>query len=143
MMRTLEQKLECLRNVISNSKEHILAGDPPRIYSQYIRYALDEFKDLNFFISTGASGLKRADVIHEHVIPHHLIMKKLITLDELTDEKIMAVLNKFYFICRITKDEDKRLNNEGLRSKMPNGWNEERDSVFARYEKVGISLLRL
>lgn len=144
--RTIEQKIECLRKAISNSKKHIQAGDPRRIYSQYIRYALDEFVYLNICTSTEAKakGLKRKDVIHEHVIPHSIVMNKLLELDPLTDENIMSVLNKYYIICIITKEEDKRLNAAGLRRNMPPEWNEENGSVFARYEhdKVQLSILK-
>ncbi|QBZ83030.1 hypothetical protein GHNINEIG_01071 [Hydrogenovibrio crunogenus] len=140
-MQTINQKLECLRRVINNSKEHVKAGDKTRIYSQYIRYALDEFKEINFCTSIKANGLKRKEVTHEHVVPHFFIMNKLLNLDSLTDQNILAVLNKFYIICQITKDEDKYLNAAGLRSKMPDGWNEKTDSVFARYENVGIEIL--
>lgn len=141
--RTIEQKLECLRKAISNSKEHIEAGDPTRIYSQYIRYALNQFDYLNFCASSEASGLKQ-DCIHEHVVPHAIVMAKLLALDSLTDENIMSILNKFYFICKITKEEDKRLNAAGLKSAMPKEWNSENGSIFARYEHddVGIFILK-
>jgi hypothetical protein len=46
-------------------------------------------------------------------------------------------------ICVITKEEDKRLNASGLRSKMPDGWNDKSGSVFARYQRVGISICGL
>lgn len=137
-MRTNEQKIDCIRRVLSNSKEHIRCGDPKRIYSQYIRYALDEISNLNFCISARAKGLKRKDVIHEHVVPHSIIMNKLLSLKELNNENIMDVLEKFYILCAITKEEDRLLNAAGYRSKMPDGWDEETDSVFARYEAVGI-----
>jgi len=139
-MRTTEQKLECIRKAVSNSKEHIKAKDPRRVYSQYIRYALDEVSDLNFCVSNAAKGLKRKDVIYEHVVPHSIVMNKLLSLDPLTHKNIMSVLEKYFVICAITKEEDKRLNSAGLRSKMPEGWNEHNDSVFARYETVGISI---
>jgi hypothetical protein len=138
--RTVEQKLECIRKVISNSKEHIESGDPKRVYSQYIRYALDEIKNLNFYTSKKAKGLKREDIIHEHVVPHSIVMNKLLSLKPLCNENIMEVLNKFYVLCAITKEEDKLLNAAGYRSKMPDGWNEDTDSIFARYEEVGISI---
>ena len=69
-------------------------------------------------------------------------MEKLFSLSPVTNESIMGVLSKFYIICRITKEQDKQLNAAGLRSKMPMGWNEDEDSVFARYEAVGISVVR-
>lgn len=143
--RSQEQKIECLRKAISNAKEHIQANDPRRIYSQYIRYSLDEFKDLNFYTSIEAKGLERKHVIHEHVVPHSIVMEKLLSLEVLTDENIMSVINKYYIICKITKAEDKRLNAAKLRSKMPEGWNDKTDSVFARYEQkqVNIPVIRV
>jgi len=141
-VRTTEQKLNCIKRVIANSQEHIQSGDPKRMYSQYIRYALDEISELNFYTSEKAKGLKRKDVIHDHVIPHSIVMEKLLSLDPPTNEKIMAILKRFYILCAITKDEDKTLNAAGLRSKMPDGWNEETDSVFARYEAAGILVMR-
>lgn len=138
VMRTIEQKLECIRKAISNSKEHISTNDPRRVYSQYIRYALDEVSDLNFCTSREAKGLKRKDVIHEHVVPHSFLMNKLLTLEPLTNENILSILKRYYVICAITKGEDKLLTAAGLRSKMPDGWDELNDSIYARYEKVGI-----
>lgn len=139
-MRTIEQKLECIKRVIFNTKEHIRYGDPKRMYSQYIRYALDEVSELNFCTSKRAKGLKRKDVIHEHVVPHSIVMNKLLSLETLNNENIMSVIEEFYILCAITREEDKLLNAAGYRSKMPEGWNEKTDSVFARYELVGISI---
>lgn len=67
-------------------------------------------------------------------------MSRLLSIETLSNENIMDVLKKFYILCAITKEEDKLLNSGGYRSKMPDGWNEETDSVFARYESVGISI---
>ena len=53
----------------------------------------------------------------------------------------MSVINKYYVICAITKEEDIKLNAAGLRSKMPAEWDEKNDSVFARYEAVEISII--
>lgn len=139
-MRTIEQKLECIRKVVLNSKEHIRCGDPKRVYSQYIRYALDEISYLNFCTSKKAKGLKRKEVIHEHVVPHSIVMNKLLSLETLSDENIMRITGKFYILCAITKEENELLNAHGYRSKMPDGWNEETDSVFARYKAVGIEI---
>ena len=67
-------------------------------------------------------------------------MEKLLSLEKVTPETVKSVLEKFYIICAITKDEDRKLTAAGPRSKMPEGWNEQKDSVFARYEAVGILL---
>ncbi|NWO06817.1 MAG: hypothetical protein HLX50_14305 [Alteromonadaceae bacterium] len=116
------------------------AGDPTRIYYQYVRYSLDEFRDINFYISDAAKGLSRKDVIHEHVIPHSIVMSKLLALKSLSNEDIMGIIKSYYVICVITKEEDKRLNAAGLRTKMPDGWDDKSDSVFARYQRVDISI---
>lgn len=141
-MRDMTQKLDCLRRVILNSKEHIKANDPKRIYSQYMRYAMDEFSKMNKCTSENASGANSKDVIHEHVVPHSIVMNKLLEIENLTNENILSVLQKYYVICDITREEDQLLNNAKLRSKMPRDWNEESDSIFARYEAVGISVRR-
>lgn len=91
-MRTIEQKIECIRKAVLNAQEHIREGDPRRVYSQYLRYALDEVSDLNFCVSSSAKGLKRKHVIHEHVVPHSIIMNKLLSLNPLTHETIMTVI---------------------------------------------------
>lgn len=142
-MRTIDKKLECLKKVLLNSQWHITSNDPSRIYSQYVRYALDEFKYINLHISEKAKKLKRKDVIHEHVIPHAIVMKKLLSLDQPTTDEILLIIKNYYFLCLITKDEDELLTAAGLRSKMPQGWDEGKNSVFARYEKVGIKIHKI
>lgn len=142
-MRGEEEKLNCLKKVIFNAQEHMRVGDPTRIYSQYLRYALDEFRDMNFYISENARGLFRNEVIHEHVVPHKIIMGKLLSLDCPTNCDILSIIKKYYVICRITKAEDKLLSSLGLRSKMPSGWDEESGCVFARYRYAGISVSRV
>lgn len=141
--RTLDKKIECLRKAILNSRQHRLAGDPQKIYSQYIRYALHDFEYLNICTSTEAKDPKRKDVIREHVIPHIIVMNRLLKLDSLTDDNIMEVLKKYYIICKITKEEDRRLNAAGLKKKMPTEWNEEEGCGFARYKhhEVNIEIL--
>ncbi len=140
-MRTIEQKLECLKAVICNSQRHVRAKDPRRIYSQYIRYALDEFVNLNLCSSVEARGLARKHIIYEHVVPHSIVMDRLLSLNQPTNDELLSVIRKFFIICTITREEDKRLNAAGLRSKMPEGWNDKSDSVYARYDAVGISII--
>lgn len=139
-MRTEEQKIECVRKVILNAHEHIRSGDPAKIYSQYIRYALDEFRHLNSYTSREARKPTHTGVINEHVVPHSIVMKKLLSLAPLTNETIMSVVQKYLVICVITEEEDKRLSAAGLRSKMPKGWDENNGDVFSRYQAVGISI---
>lgn len=140
--KSLGEKRECIKRVVENSQEHVLENDPKRMYSQYIRYALDEVSDLNLYVSKKASGLKRKDVIVEHVIPHSFVMNKLLALKSVTTRKILNIINKYFIVCKITREEDKLLNIAGLRSKMPEGWDEKKGDVFARYNVVGIEVVR-
>ena len=138
-MQTEQKRIECLRKALKNAHEHIEAGNRPRIYSQYIRYVLDDFRDLNFFKSEEAECLPRREVRYDHVVPHSWIMNKLLGLNSLTDESILSVLEKYFFICAISKREDKLLNDAGLRAKMPKDWDPDKGDVFERYKIAGIT----
>ena len=69
-------------------------------------------------------------------------MNRLLELDSLTDESILATLKRYFFICAISKREDKLLNDAGLRAKMPNDWDPDTDDVFERYKVAGITPTR-
>ena len=138
MTRSIEQKTECLRKAILNSREHISAGDPKRIYSQYMRYALDQFKDINAFISGEAMDMRRNETIDDHVIPHTIVMEKMISLNSLDSECIKNSVGKYFALCRISRRENMLLNEAGLKSRMPNGWDDRAADMFARYYAVGI-----
>jgi hypothetical protein len=140
--RTHEEKLECLKKVLINSLEHKRSNDPVRIYTQYIRYALEQFKNINFYESENAKAPKGKGIIHEHIIPFVVVRDKLLALHPLTIENIKSVIDKYYFTCAVTTEEDDQLTANNLKSKMPKGWIEDKDSVFARYEEVGIRFTR-
>lgn len=135
---SLDSELDMLVMVIENSRKHRDKEHRARIYSQYMRYAMDEFVNVNFHQSDEAKGKKRKDVIRDHVVPHIELMKKLFAIDKLSKDSVWEVIEKYYIICSITKEEDKRLNEADLKSKMPKDWCENEESLFARYEKVGI-----
>ena len=52
-------------------------------------------------------------------------------------ENIEELLNKYWKIVTVTKEENKKLNK--YRRKMPDGW-EPGDDAFERYKKLGIEL---
>lgn len=58
----------------------------------------------------------------------------------LTPEVIQEILEKFYHVRLVTKEEDHRLHTAGLRPKMPGDWDGE--NIWARYEAVGIKVDR-
>ena len=141
--RTEDQMLTCLRNAVLNAQAHQKAGDPTRVYSQYIRYALNQFDKQEGITLTSrkAKGKVRPFIVHDHSVPHSFVLNKLLALKNVTNLALKDVISKYYRIGVITKEEDKLLSDNGLRSKMPNGWDENNGSVYARYEEVGIKLL--
>lgn len=84
-------------------------------------------------------------VVKEHIIPIDVIKKMLMNLGpKATIKQIEKILYDFVLFATITKDEDKKLNNAGLKSKMPsdcyeNGKLKKDFNKFSRYEKVGIN----
>ena len=65
--------------------------------------------------------------------------KKNISDDEL-QKLIYELVDKYYYVALITRDENKKLSNKGYKQKMPEDW--DWDSIEARYEKVWIKIRR-
>lgn len=126
-----------------NAQAHQKAGDPTRVYSQYIRYALNQFdKQEGITLSSRkAKGKVRPFIVHDHSVPHSFVLNKLLALKNVTNQALKDVIEKYYRVGIITKEEDRLLNSNGLRSKMPKSWDGNSGSVYARYEVVGIKLL--
>jgi hypothetical protein len=79
------------------------------------------------------------NLIREHMIPKTVYFNILIDQSKkglLTKEQIFNILNKNYWTCLVTKDEDKSLSKQ-YKSKMPDDW--DGINIFVRYEKVSIN----
>jgi hypothetical protein len=76
---------------------------------------------------------------YEHLVPKQKYIQgpceELAKRGELTVEYIVQLLDKYWFVATITKEEDDRLR----RTSMHTGWDEE--NIFDRYEFAGIELL--
>lgn len=55
-----------------------------------------------------------------------------------SEEAVLQLLDRYWQIALITKEEDDALTDLGLRNKMPGGW--DGTDVFARYKAAGIVL---
>jgi len=78
-------------------------------------------------------------VVREHTVPIDVIKQLLLDLGVNTTLKdIATLLDKYVVFATIRKDEDIKLNNEELKSKMPKNWDKE--DVFARYKAVRIKV---
>ncbi len=103
---------------------------------------MEQFKNINFYESEHAKEPKGKDIIHEHVIPFAVLRDKLLALHPLTIDNIKSVVDKYYYTCVVTAEEDQLLTENHLKFKSQNQWDEEKDSVFARYEEVGIKFTK-
>lgn len=138
--RTEEQMLTCLRHAVLNGQIHKAAGDPVKVYSRYIRYALESFNRLDGIELTSEKAQGKKDVIRDHIVPHCFILNKLLSIKDVTNQSIKDVVNKYYRIGVITVEEDELLTKNGLKDEMPQNWDELNGDVYARYTAVGINL---
>ncbi|MBQ0030458.1 MAG: hypothetical protein KBT32_08485 [Bacteroidales bacterium] len=76
--------------------------------------------------------------VWEHVVPASVIIE-LFCKDQ--SKKNYLNLIELGAVCIVTQDEDKRLTNNHLRDKMPDGW-KLGDDIWARYDKAGIKVVK-
>jgi hypothetical protein len=138
-MNHTEKSIRMIMKVIKDSHEHIEMGTPNRVWSTYFRYALNELEKGSKNTSTSMLENPAQPSTHEHTIPFSVIRNKLLDIEPVTFESVASVLTKFHVVCKISNEEDQRLKDEGLNSKMPENWDGE--NPFARYDAVGISVV--
>ncbi len=89
------------------------------------------------FISEDAmnviNGFSEKPLVKDHSVPINEIFN-LFDRKNINRNQVEQTLLKYCRLGVITKVEDENLNSKGLRSKMPEKW----DNVFARYEKIGL-----
>ena len=72
----------------------------------------------------------------EHVVPQMWFVNQLMDRDTIDKEEIRELLEKYFNVLLVTKEEDVKLTKAGLRSKMPEDWDGE--NPWARHDAVGI-----
>lgn len=80
------------------------------------------------------------NLVYEHMIPKNIYQNEIFKLNianKFTKDILFNILNKYWHIAIITKDQDKLLNDAGLRTKMLDS---NHDNIFTRYDKVGIKV---
>ena len=85
------------------------------------------------------SGLKNKGLVHEHLVPRKIVREMLLNLTDPTPEAIQSIFERYCIGVVVTQKEDARLNELGLRSKMPSDWDNK--NIFARYESAGIDVI--
>jgi hypothetical protein len=84
-------------------------------------------------------------IVHEHVVPNKVICERLIQIRrksrrKIPENEIKELLEKFCHACVITRDEDNSLREKHLRQKMPDNWDWDNNSAWARYLAVKIEV---
>lgn len=87
-------------------------------------------------------------LIHEHAVPRNIIKQKIIDKLESTDsyddkciDKVYNIIRKFSKSVVVTKSEDKKLDEEKLRQKMPKDWDDKNWDARYKYTKIKIEQL--
>ena len=78
--------------------------------------------------------------IHEHVVPKKLIIEHLMSLENPSQESVKRILVACCIAVVVTVEQDRKLDELGLRSKMPEG--SDINNPWARYEKTGIKVIK-
>lgn len=88
------------------------------------------------------------NLVHEHVVPRKEILSKFdlrpVPRKVATERSVRSIFSRLCIWCIVTKEEDKRLNSLGLKSRMPDGWGKRGNTdIWARYRKAKIKWVDL
>lgn len=100
----------------------------------------DALLSMHFISAEAFNVINRAlkiRIVKDHSIPINVLHEIFRNQNNYSESTILNTLLNYYRLGIITKDEDKRLNLLGLRSKMPSGWRAG-DEKFARYTEADI-----
>ena len=83
----------------------------------------------------------RKQLMHEHAVPKRVVVEMLFSLKVPTESSVHTVLNHYCIGVVVTREEDAKLTQLGLRSRMPKDW--DGSDPWARYAKANIFVVRL
>ena len=118
-------------------------------FLSWIPISLNGKKNTDFYSEKAYKQLQlgnKSNLIYEHIIPKEKYIQTPI-IQSAKDGKLKSeleikeLLNKYWYIATITKDEDKILSQLGFNKKMPDDWDNQ--NIFARYDKANIKLYTL
>ena len=94
-------------------------------------------------ISTGVEADPEAKVTFEHVVPKAVVVDFLLSLapEALSLERVEWLMSRLTVGCLVTRDEDGRLNDAGLKKVMPIGWSAVTGNPWDRYAQVGLHVV--
>jgi|CXWL01.1.fsa_nt_gi hypothetical protein len=92
-----------------------------------------------FWSELARRAIPSTKLIHEHVVPQNVIIRRLLSLRQPSAASVKRVLNRFCIGVVVTHDEDRKLTRLGLRAKMPNDWDGK--TPWARYSAANIKVV--
>lgn len=92
-------------------------------------------------IAVKGRGFGNREITYDHCIPFNVLRDRLLDVAEPTGQAIRPILEK-NVSALITIEEDKRLREVGLGSKMRSDWDWETGDPLARYSAAGIQVER-
>lgn len=112
---------------------------------QYL--VVDYFSEEALDLIDSETEFNTSNFSFEHMVPKGKYIfnrikeeaKKNISDDKL-QKLIYELVDKYYYVALITRDENKKLSNQGYKVKMPEDWDGQ--SFKARYQKAGITIKR-
>ena len=106
-------------NLIHHAAKRAIIDQAIWVWSEY-----DGKYSSTLFWSNDAkqAKLNRLPIIHEHPVPRQVIREKLFALRKPSTTSVKRVLTRYCIGAVISKAEDITLNQNGLRSKMPEDW---------------------
>ena len=149
--QNLDEKIEEIYNLykseLSSSKNfRKFIRIPLTEQSSLRKLSEDELRTIfHYFRSEERNECREGKSVEEHVVSINTIISILSdqyqsTPDNFTKEFIKDVLEKCLWVVFITDDENKRLNQLGLKNKMPDGWSWRTDNPFIRYQMANIKV---
>lgn len=84
---------------------------------------------------------KFKDLRHEHTVPKSEIISRITNSDK-SEQTIFTILDNLGYAVIISKEEDIRLNQKKLRSRMPDSFIDDGtvENIFSRYIEAGIKV---
>ena len=148
--QSLEEKVSDILAIFQGGLHH------SRYFYKYIRISLTEQSSLrglneqelrrvyHYFSSIERSKNRTEKSVEEHAVPVKVLAEILRDEYEKNPQQfekfIPLVLERCLWVVFITERENRKLNELGLKQKMPEGWDWKRDSPFIRYQLCGIAL---
>lgn len=135
---TLNVILHCLDKKIKEVRLRDLTSD--------IFEYLERFEGYHYGISEEAyklidNNFNSNYITLDHGVPSNVLIKELKSIKPGDRQELLNFFKHHYYMCFITKDEDRELNRNKLKQKMPDGWNGNWNNWAIRYEVVGINLI--